>query len=46
MEQKFAMLEIKCENEVEQLKLQNDEKESKQKAGGRRRSRTSRRTWL
>ena len=36
MEQKFAMLEIKCENEVEQLKLQNDEKESKQKAVGRR----------
>tara|TARA_B100000405_G_scaffold297636_1_gene253712 strand:- start:335 stop:1078 length:744 start_codon:yes stop_codon:yes gene_type:complete len=34
MEQKFAMLEIKCENEVEQLKLQNDEKESKQKAVG------------
>merc|ERR1712100_1012513 len=33
MEQKFAMLEIKCENEVE-LKLQNDEKESKQKAVG------------
>ena len=34
MEQKFAMLEIKCNNEVDQLKLQNDEKESKQKAVG------------